>query len=101
MTVVAQDAAQSNSRNTNPPDEIVVSEWSINRRETVRVSLCLYKGTRLINLRKWYTDDDGELRPGKGFAVSVKHLPRIAEAMGIAHSVARERGLIEPGNGCG
>lgn len=95
MTLLAHDVPQSNSRNGNSdPDEIVVSEWPLNKREIARVTLALYKGTWLINLRKWFEGDDGELRPGKGFALSAKHLPRIAEAVTNALSVARERGLI-------
>lgn len=99
MTFLAQDAPQSNRRNTNSdPDEIVVSEWPLNKRESARVSLCLYRGTWLINLRKWFETDDGQLRPGKGFALGVKHLPRVAETTAKALSVARERGLIERSN---
>lgn len=95
MTTLAQDPLQSNRRSTNSdPDEIVVAEWTLNKRETARVSLCLYKGTWLINLRKWFEGDDGQLRPGKGFALGTKHLPRIAEATNKALSVARDRGLI-------
>lgn len=95
MTVLAQDVPQSNRRSANSnPDEIIVAEWQLNKREIARVSLCLYKGTWLINLRKWFEGDDGNLRPGKGFALAAKHLPRIAAATNQALDVARERRLI-------
>src|ERR1700683_5370836 len=97
MTVLTQDAPQGNRPDTkSDPDEVIVSEWPINKRETARVSITLYKGSWLINIRKWFEADDGGLRPGKGFALSVKHLPRLSEVTATALTVARERGLIAP-----
>jgi hypothetical protein len=49
----------------------------------------------LFNVRKWFEAANGELRPGKqGLALSVKHLPRLVEAVTSAEHFARERGLI-------
>jgi hypothetical protein len=74
----------------------VIDEWPINKRETVRVSIEKYNGVWLINLRKWFEADDGEMRPGnRGIALGVKHLPRLAEAMSAAHRVAIQQGLID------
>jgi hypothetical protein len=96
MSTLTQDAPRGNRPRTksDPPDDVIVCEWPINKRETARVSIAAYKGSWLINIRKWFEGDDGGMRPGKGFALSVKHLPRLAEATAAALTVARERGLI-------
>jgi hypothetical protein len=68
----------------------IIAEWAINRREHVRVSIEQFKGTWLINIRKWF-EVDGQMRPGKqGIALNIKHLPQLAEAMIRARLVATE-----------
>jgi len=80
-------------------DATIVAEWTINRRERLRVSIEQFNGTWLVNVRKWYEDNDGEICPGKhGIALGVKHLPQLAEAMTKALSVARELSLVATGN---
>ncbi len=77
-------------------ENIIVAEWPINKRETVRVSIERFNGLWLINLRKWFEADDGKMRPGKhGIALAVKHLSRLAKAMSAAHRIAIEQGLID------
>ena len=39
------------------------------------------------------------MRPGKGLAIGVKHLLAIVSATTKAESIARERGMIGPGDG--
>jgi Transcriptional Coactivator p15 (PC4) len=77
---------------------IIVDEWTINnRREKVRVSIEQFNGAWLINVRKWYEADDGAMHPGKqGIALSIKHLPQLAEAITNALAVASKRELIPP-----
>jgi hypothetical protein len=87
--VLSQHALQCNS------DSVIVAEWALNKRETLRVSIELYRGTWLINVRKWFEGADGELRPGnKGIALGLRHLPQLQEAVTKALSFARERGLV-------
>jgi hypothetical protein len=50
--------------------------WKNRRGDSIRVRLSPYEGHTLIDIRSWYTGDDGRLKPGKGFAATVKHLPR-------------------------
>jgi Transcriptional Coactivator p15 (PC4) len=77
------------------PEPITVAEWWKNRRgESIRVRLSTYEGRNLADVRTWYTED-GKLKPGKGFAAEVKHLPRLADAIAKAEAKARELGLIE------
>jgi len=87
---------QEPHRNSESDSEAgIIAEWPINKRETARVSIELYKGAWLINFRKWYEAEDGELRPTRhGVALGVRHLPRLADAINQALSIARERGLV-------
>jgi hypothetical protein len=95
MTTITQDAPQRNSRKSDDLEPIIIAEWPLNKRgETVRVSIENYKGTWLINIRKWFKADDGEMHAGKGSALGVKHLPLLTEAIGRALTVASDRGLI-------
>lgn len=73
----------------------IVAEWTINRRERVRISLEQFKGVDLINIRKWFEADDGSLRPAKaGIALNVKYLPQIVAALAQSLTMAKERGLV-------
>jgi hypothetical protein len=56
--------------------------------------LSKFQGRSIFDLRTWYTGEDGKLKPGKGFAAEVRHLPRLAAAIAKAESKARELGLI-------
>jgi len=75
-------------------EAITVSEWWKNRRgESIRVTLATYGGRNLVDLRTWYTREGG-LKPGKGFAAAIRHLPRLAAALAKAEAKAAELGLI-------
>jgi hypothetical protein len=77
-------------------EPLKIAEWWKNRRgESIRISLSTYNGRNLIDLRSWYTGDDGVLKPGKGLTALVSHLPRLASAVAKAETKARELGLIE------
>jgi hypothetical protein len=76
-------------------EPITVAEWWKNRRgESIRLALNRYEGKDVVDLRTWYTAEDGKLKPGKGFAAEVRHLPRLAAAFAKAEAKARELGLI-------
>jgi hypothetical protein len=59
------------------------------------VRLSSYEGRNLIDIRSWHPSDDGVLKPGKGFACTVKHLPKLIAVLTKAEAKARELGLIE------
>jgi hypothetical protein len=82
---------------TIPPEGIVIGEWWKNRKhDSIRVRLSVYEGCPLIDIRTWF-DKDGYPRPGKGFAASIKHLPRLTAELTKALAKARELGLIKDG----
>jgi Transcriptional Coactivator p15 (PC4) len=75
-------------------EPFTVAEWWKNRRgESIRLVLSEFQGRNIFDLRTWYTAD-GRLKPGKGFAAEVRHLPRLAKEMAKAEARARELGLL-------
>jgi hypothetical protein len=95
MTVMAQPAAERNSNQENSDTQRIVAEWPINQREHVRVAIEYYRGIWLCDIRKWYENKAGGRSPGRqGIALNVAHLPRVAQAIAAAQSIAREHGLI-------
>jgi hypothetical protein len=77
---------------------IIIAEWPKNGRENIRVSLGKFQSNHTIDLRLWYSAEDGTMRPGnKGITVSVKHLPQLANALAEAERRAGELGLLAEG----
>jgi hypothetical protein len=75
-------------------EPVTIAEWWKNRRgESIRLRLNQFEGRAIFDLRTWYTAD-GVLKPGKGFAAEVRHLPRLAKEMAKAEARARELGLL-------
>ena len=76
-------------------EPITIAEFWKNRRgESIRLVLNRFEGRNILDLRTWFPGDDGRLKPGKGFAAEVRHLPRLAAAFAKAEAKAREFGLI-------
>lgn len=74
-----------------------VAEWPRNSRETTRVRLDTYMGRTVVDVRNWYVGSDGELRPGKGVTMDVRHLPALANGISEALKAACIAGLVEGG----
>lgn len=52
------------------------------RGEVVRITREEYKGADLVNIRVWFTADDGELRPSKnGLTIRGDQIPQMIEAL--------------------
>ena len=43
--------------------DIVVGEWRATKRDLVRVMVREYRGQKFIDIRRWYRDVEGNLRP--------------------------------------
>lgn len=98
MNVSQNDETRNSSRNESQP--VIIAQWELNSRESLRVELHEYKGTQLIGIRKWFAGASGVMTPGKsGINLSLKHLPRLAAAINDALSKAREEGLITADDG--
>jgi hypothetical protein len=48
--------------------DTVVGEWRATKRDVLRVIIRHFKGHKLIDVRRWYRDAEGELCPGKGIS---------------------------------
>ena len=44
-------------------EDIVVGEWRATKRDLVRVLVREFKGHTLVDIRRWYRDVEGNLRP--------------------------------------
>jgi hypothetical protein len=81
-------------------EPVMVDRWWRNRGgDAVYVRLSSFKEHNLIDIRSWRADREGISRPGKGIALSVKHLPRLHVALGKALKRAIELGLIADDGG--
>jgi hypothetical protein len=75
--------------------KIIVAEWAKSKRESFRLSLGEYHGAHVVDLRVWFTADDGTQRPStRGLTCGVKNLPALADGFAKAVGKARARGLI-------
>jgi len=58
---------------------------SKNSREEIRITAETFKGHAIINIRIWYSDQAGEMRPGKqGLAFRLDLLPAVLETLSKA-----------------
>ena len=93
-----QDTARCVSCPSGHPLRTVSGHVRPNVRHVLRAKCCDRIESRnssqdLIDLRTWYTAE-GSLKPGKGFAGEMRHLPRLAVALAKAEAQARELGLV-------
>lgn len=62
--------------------------------DELRCYLDEYRGRHSLHVRRWYRDDDGELRPGKGAAVPVAFLPWLRSRIEQLEADALKSGLL-------
>jgi predicted phosphoadenosine phosphosulfate sulfurtransferase len=75
-------------------DEVIV-QFEKNATEVVRVSLTEYRGHKLVDLRVYYSDDEGQYRPTKkGIALAVGLYAEFKRAMQALEKTLLERNLI-------
>jgi hypothetical protein len=69
--------------------------WRNRRGEAVVTQLKEYEGRALVDLRVFYTDQNGKLAPTtKGLAVKMSKLPDLVRAVNRAHAEAKRLGLL-------
>ncbi len=73
--------------------------WRDRSGRAVVTRLTEYNDHALVDIRTFFTADDGTLRPGKGLACGVRLLPQLAKAIEKAIVKARELGLIDLNGG--
>jgi len=67
--------------NSAQAKDIVVQEWRATKREVLRVMVREFKGQKLIDVRRWYRDAEGELCPGKGVSCRAWDLKPLRKAL--------------------
>ena len=77
-------------------DELI-AQFEKNATEVVRVSLTEYRGRKLVDVRVYYSDDEGQYRPTKkGVSLSVDVYPDFRRALVELEKILLERDLISP-----
>jgi hypothetical protein len=75
-------------------DEII-AQFEKNATEVVRVSLTEYRGHKLVDVRVYYSDDEGQYRPTKkGVSLAVGLYAEFKQAMAALEKTLLERNLI-------
>jgi hypothetical protein len=74
----------------------VMDESSLDDDRTVIVALIDHEGRWRVDARVWFRAEDGIPRPGKGLALGVRHVERLAAAIEKARRGAAARFLIKP-----
>lgn len=76
-------------------DSDLISRFEKNKKEEVRVSVDSFHGRKLINIRVYYRDDDGSMKPGRqGIALSVEQYKDFAGAILELGQHLKSKGLI-------
>jgi hypothetical protein len=73
----------------------MIAQFEKNATEVVRVSLTEYRGHKLIDVRVYYSDDEGQYRPTKkGVSLGVGLYADFKQAMAALEKALLERNLI-------
>lgn len=80
---------------TESNDGVMIAQFEKNKREEVRLSVGVFHGRRIINVRVFYKDDDGTWKPGKqGLAISVERYKDLAGAVLQVGEHLKTNGLL-------
>ncbi|HSX78770.1 MAG TPA: transcriptional coactivator p15/PC4 family protein [Candidatus Saccharimonadia bacterium] len=77
-------------------DELI-AQFEKNATEVVRVSITEYRKRQFIDVRIYYSDDEGQYRPTKkGVSLSPEVYPDFKRAMAALEKTLLERDLLTP-----
>jgi len=63
----------------------IIKDIDKGKGEIIRVEISEFKGKKLLNLRVWYTDANGEYKPTqKGIAIPPELYEQVKEAINVA-----------------
>jgi hypothetical protein len=66
----------------------IIKDIDKGKGEIIRVEISEFKGKKLLNLRVWYTDSNGEYKPTqKGIAIPPELYEQVKEAINSAGSM--------------
>lgn len=79
----------------SPSGSVVIAAFEKNKKEEVRLGVETFHGRKIINIRVFYKDDDGVMKPGKqGLALSVDRYKDLAGAILELGQHLKSNGLI-------
>ena len=77
-------------------DELI-AQFEKNATEVVRVSITEYRKRQFIDVRIYYSDDEGQYRPTKkGVSLSPEVYPDFKRALAALEKILLERDLLTP-----
>jgi transcriptional coactivator p15 (PC4) len=82
---------------TDLPEPIEVAKWWKSRRRDIAVVVSLrhYEGNNLVDVREYFTDQAGCMKPStRGLAMVVRRLPEFSRALRLALEKARALNLL-------
>jgi len=67
-----------------------------NSRESLVINQSEFKGVKLVDVRVFYKDENGDLKPTKkGVSVRLEQLDTLIKALSTVSATAREQELVE------
>ena len=73
----------------------VIAQFEKNATEVVRVSLTEFRGHKLVDLRVYYSDDEGQFKPTKkGVSLSVGLYPELKKAIHTLEKTLLDQNLM-------
>lgn len=89
------------ARSISLDEPVEIAKFWKNRQRQIAivVSLSSYEGHNLINIREYFTDKAGCMRPStKGLSAVVRRLPELSRALCLALEKARALDLLPDGS---
>ena len=78
----AKKETQTTEAPATPVKGGVIVDIDKGKGEVIRVEVSEYKGKKLLNIRVWYTDAEGQLKPTqKGIAINPEHYEKLLDAI--------------------
>ena len=75
----------------------IAHEWKVNSRERGRVVLDIYKDRHVIDVRRWFVDGDGNVKPTtKGLTLDTRHAPDLLHGLVEACTIGVRFGIVPP-----
>jgi hypothetical protein len=80
-----------------PDEQKVVASFPRNSQETLQVSLATFKGRTYVDIRLYFTDADGQLKPTKkGITVTPELWDQFRQGIQLAEEELVRRNLWAP-----
>lgn len=80
-----------------PDEQKVLASFPRNSEETMQISVSTFKGRTYVDIRLYFADAEGQLKPTKkGVTVTPELWDRFREALRVAEEELQKRNLWHP-----